>query len=626
MGLTNRFRFELEDEDGQTRDCTPYNPDVIITGDRRESRFNWSYLLTDPIVLKGDDFAWIYALEQNAPLDPSEATRCGGVAFRIYETCNGDENLRFEYFANLNEAEFFPDDCYAKLKLQPVDAFSCIYRNWEEEVDVLDLVGTKYTIPGLIGYLELETCNPSPYVNLDESYLPSIEDSCLSDPAEGWVLLQHYWVTSSIASVGPPILYNGEAATIWVRERVDDSPSNPPGDGWIDIGGDSWVRKPEVYYYKDVTYYYNLAPLNTFVKYIEKWGKVVGASPNVVVDELDEYSFELNVPAAPIPTAGVEYSNGLLLEDVLQALLDVGCSLTVKSNFFRIDPDDPFPADEPYPTAAAGFDKIILWQLSDVVRYDASQDATDLKISLKDFLEDLRNTFNVEWTIEGGTVFRLEHISYFVNQNGENLTVAPWADYTARKNAYNYDSVKIPRVENFQFQIKTTPFFNGNPIVYTWNCASSEVKDRNYAARNFLSDLGYLHQVGENAPLVGMFIGAVIESGGGSFDFYFARENDPDGNPRNNGHLSFYQLLPNYWIWDRPQTSGEINGTPTTFETTFRVKRQQALGLPVDCDFLGTWDPTELMQTALGWGEVTDFQIDLGNCLLTIILLHDPNA
>lgn len=625
MGLTNRFRFELEDDDGQTRNCTPYNPDITITGDRRETRFNWSFVIGDPVVFGGDDFAWLYALEQDTPLSPSVASRCGGVAFRIFETCGGVEEARYQFFINLNEAEFFPDECLVRCKLQSVDAFSCIYRNWEEEVDVLDLVATKHTVPGLIGYIERVNCPEETFLEVDKVDLPVLADTCLPD-ANAWTVLQTYWVTFDINGLYP-YTYDGYAITAWVRERVDDSPSQPPGDGWIDIGGDSWVREVERYPATNyLSYFFSVPPTDTISKIIKTF-KIVGADPNIV-EKTPYYTSHVLTwpPEADDPIVNIEYSNGLLLEDVLQELLDVGCAYTLKSNFFRINPDDPLPAGEPYTTAAAGFDKVLLWQLSDVARFNASEDATDLKITLKGLLENLRNAFNVEWTIEG-TVFRLEHISYFANQNGEDLTVAPWAPYTAKRNAYKYDSVKIPRAENFQFQIKTTPFFNGNPILYNWTCASSEVKDRNFAARDFLSDLGYVHQVGDNSPLTGMFIAGVLDAGGfGTYDYYFAREDDPDGMPRNNGHFGFYKLLPNYWKWDRPQTSGTVNGAPMTFESTFRVKRQEAFALPVDCDFLGTWDPTELMQSGLGWGEVADFQISLGNCTLTLILLHEPNV
>lgn len=121
-----------------------------------------------------------------------------------------------------------------------------------------------------------------------------------------------------------------------------------------------------------------------------------------------------------------------------------------------------------------------------------------------------------------------------------------------------------------------------------------------------------------------MFWAAVIEDGGA---YYFAREDDDAGNPRNNGHLSWTKLIPNYWPWDRPQTSGTVNGTSdVAFESTFRSKRQQAIPLLVDCAFLGSWDPTELMQSEIGWGEVDVFEISLARCELTVTLLHEPNT
>jgi hypothetical protein len=624
MGWTNRYRFVLEDDDGNTRDCIPYNKDLLITGDRKSNRFNWSYVIGDPVVFEGADFDWLYTLEQD--LAPGDATRCGGSAFRIYETCGGVETLKYEFFINLNEAEFFPDDCTVVCKLQPVDAFSCIYRHWEDELDVLDLVVTKHKVPGLVGYVERVNCPEETFLEQDPGDLPILADNCLPD-AFAWKVLQTYWVTFDINGFYP-YTYDGYAITAWVRERVDDSATEPPGDGWIDLGGDSWVRELELYPATDyLDYYFSIPPTDTILKIIKTY-KIVGADPNIV-EKTPYYTNHIlgwNVEANdPIPH--LEYSNGMLFVDVLDALVNNGCALTLKSNFFRINPDDPFPAAEPYPTAAAGFDKLMIWQLSDVARPEVSEDATDLKITLRDFLEELRNVFNVDWTIETGGVFRIEHISYFVNQNGEDLTLAPWDQYTRKKNAYRYDSVKIPKAETFSFSFKTTPFFNGLPIIYSWTCASSDLKDKNFVAKLTSTDLGYINQVGDNSPLSGMFIGAMIDGGGfGIYDYYFAREDDGAGNPRNNGHLAFTKLHPNYWKWDRPQTSGQMNGTATAFVSTFRIKRQQEITIPVDCDFLSTWDPNDLVNTFIGWGEIDAFQISLANCTLSIVVIHEPNV
>lgn len=626
MGWTDRMRFQVEDDDGNSRYVTPMNADILISGDRQDSKFNWQYVINDPIILSGDDFDWLWTLENDGR---PPATRCGGVAFRILETCGeDDEAVRYEYVINLNESNWDPDHCVVSCRLNPVDYFSCIYRNWEDEIDVLDEVATKNTVRGLIGYLETQTCGPYTELAQNETEIQDPETACLSDPSEGWALLQNYWVTPSIIGVypGSPYTHDGESASVWVRERVDDSVSSPPGDGWIDIGGDSWVREPEVYYYEDRVYYFQVDPQDTAVKYHVKLGKVVGANATMQVDELDESSFELNPPTTPILANPILYSNGLLLDDVLEALLENSCPLTfsIKSNFFRIDPDVSFPVDEPYPTAEAGFDKLMIWQLSDIVRPEVSDDATDLKITLKSLLELLKKTFNVDWTIEdAGATFRIEHISYFINANGEDLTTS-YPDQVTKRNAYSYDSVKIPKSETFKFAFETTPFFNGSPILYPNICASKDVKDENYTVQGVLTDFSFCHQNGEITSLKGMFWAAVIEDGGA---YYFAREDDDAGNPRNNGHLSWTKLIPNYWPWDRPQTSGTVNGTSdVAFESTFRSKRQQAIPLLVDCAFLGSWDPTELMQSGIGWGEVDVFEISLARCELTVTLLHEPNT
>lgn len=629
MSFFNWHRFELEDNDGNTIEPVPKNADLFITGNRSDSRFNWRNELTDPVIFEGDDFNWLYALETNNGI--GDATRCGGVAFRIYVTCGGSETLTYQFFINLNESEWDPDNCTVACKVEPVDAYSCIFRFWEDEIDVLDLVSAKYEVPGLIGYLETETCGPYTISGVSQDALPLEETACLTVPGDGWVVLQKYWLTTTPYGAPPPgpgITLDGLSATVWVRERVDNSVSSPPGDGWVDIGGDSWVREPEVYYYRDKKVYYPepITP-NTYVKYWQTFGRVVGGSFQDEILELNIYSFNLDdIPADPYPPEGIVYPNAMTLEDVLLELVDYGCagSKTLKSNFFRINEDSPFPSTPPYDTVETAFDQILIWQLSDVVRPLVSESATDLKISLKSFLEELQNIFNVGWTIEG-SVFRLEHISYFINSNGTDLT-ATYSQFVERQNGYRYDSIKIPKEEKFKMAFKTTPFFDGSPITYPFQCASNEVKDVQRIAKLSTVDLGYLHKQGDDAQLTGMFLGAVVQAGGfGVYDFYFTRADDANGDPRINGELALYYLLPNYWKWDRPQGEGTINGVLETFVTTFRAKRQVELTVPVSCSFLQLFDPTELVKTGIGWGEIDGYKISLADCAITFDLLHEEN-
>jgi len=625
MTWFSKYRFVLEDDDGNTRTVEPIIDDLSVSGEKTE-KFNGEVKLADKVVFEKEDFEWIYARETQTV--GGDQTRCGGLAFRVYLTCGGVETLKWQFFINMNECQWQPDQCRVTCQPQPVSEFTCVFRNWETELDVLDLVATKYEVPGLVGYLETETCGPNASLGTLHVDLPLTDSSCLADPADGWVILQNYWVSATIVDSTPgSIEYTGEYCTIWVRERVDDSPSEPPGDGWIDIGGDSWVREPEIYYYQDGPYYYNLPPLNTYIKYWVKFGKVVGASAAVTAEELNETSFELNPPAVPIESQAIVYSNGMLLDDVLEALVTDACPLlTIKSNFFQINADDPLPTDEPYPTAAAGFDKLMVWQASDVVRPGVSGDATDLKITLKRFLESLRNVFNVAWTIESG-VFRVEHVSYFVNIEGSDFTLSPYDEYIEKKNGYSYISYKFPKVELFGYAFPTTPFFKGQPITYTFRCSDRSKPEQSWVDSLASADLGYLHQAGEDVPLTGLFFGAVLDGSGfeavNAAPYYFAREDDDDGNPRTNGHLAFTRLLPNYWKWDRPKTPGIMNGVETDFETTLRLKKQEDLEIPVDCAFMDTFDPNDLVQTEMGWGEVQAWTYSAKKCLLTLTIVHE---
>jgi hypothetical protein len=617
------FRFELMDDDGNTRDVVPKNRSLDLEGDRKESRWNWEYNFADKLVFTGADFDWIYARERETV--GGDQTRCGGLSLSVYQTCLGEELLRWQFFINLNTCFFDPDGCNVSCKTYPVNSYVCIYRNWENELDVLDLVGTKYNIPGLVGYLERFNCAEEYVTNIDPDDLPVLGVSGLSDPSEEWVLLQTYWATEGINGLYP-YTYDGYVLTSWVRERIDNSVSSPPGDGWVSIGGDSWVRKPHIYESQDYFEYFYPPDPPVYLKW-KRINRVVGATPEI--PELSPYSTThiLDHPDGSDDLIQVNfYKNAMLLDDVLAALLEDACpgTFTIKSNFFRINGDGEL-TDEPYPTAEAGFDKIMIWQLSEIATPQYSDRATDLKITLKKLLESLRNVFNVDWTIEG-TVFRLEHISYFANLEGEDLTFDPYDRYIRKRNKYEYLTVKLPKVELFGFAFPVTPFFNGLPIIYPYGCSDREAPEKSWPAQLVSTDIGYIHQVGENSPIAGMFFGAVIGSGGftGGYaaDYYFAREDDDDGNPRINGHLAYTKLHPNYWKWDRPKTPGNMNGAETPFETTFRSKAQEPILLPVGCEFINAFDPTKLLKTQIGWGEIDKLTISLLNCTLLVRLVH----
>lgn len=618
MGWLSKYRFVAEDDDGNTRDLVPVVEDFLLSGENSE-KFIWQTKIPGVLKFVKEDFTWLYARETEAV--GGDQTRCGGIAIRVYVTCSGVELLRWQFFVNLNECEWDPVACQVLVNTQPTDAYSYIFRNWEKEFDVLDMVATKHDVPGLVGYLEIETCGPTSTIAVSHDDLP-YTNTCLANPAEAWVILQHYWLTTAITDPTPgSITYDGEYCTIWVRERVDDSPTTPPGDGWIDIGGDSWVREPEVYYYQDGPYYYALPPFNTYVKYWVKLGRVVGASAAVVADELTDSSFELAPPSDPIPTSATIYKNGMTLEDVIVALLDEvsGGIYTIKSNFFRINPDSPLPVTEPYPTAEAGFDAIMVWQTSDIVRPYATAQATDLKLSLKGLLEEMRKVFNTSWAMEG-SIFRIEHVSYFDNEEGEDFTADPYLTYIDKKNRYMYESLAMPVKEVFGWAFQVSPFFNGLPILYPFSCASGEKKEDNFTAAMTSADLAYIHRVGDEAPLSGLFFGAMLESGG---TYYFAREADGGGSIRNNGHLAFTKLHPNYWLWDRPQSQGQMNGADTVFETRVRLKKQEEISVPVTCEFLfDTFDPNNLIKTQIGWGQVKSWSYSAKKCLLTLQLMQ----
>lgn len=545
--------------------------------------FAYRLLLTSEFTAIGVDYAALEALRA--------ADACDDVEFVLKldgtEVWSGQLNMR--------KARWFPDTCSVKFKPDVEDDYNCLYENWETEKNVLES-GSLRTAETLFGTLDEQTCqfdDAAPVV--EESYAVANVSGCLDDVTT-YIIKQF---TIEDRGLGVPAGERFRHTVTWVSERVITTcsggvPVAPPGNDWTLVLDDCVGTN---------TATYGRPPARIFDGEYSAVSGLLWDNRHIIVAEQQ-----------------ADYNQGVLLEDILQDFAD-DCSLTVKSDFFNINPPGTAPSNAAY-TAAAAVQAIIVYQKSDIKRPNASNAATLASLRLKDMLEILANMFQVYWQIENsGADFRIEHISFFDGGNGDDLTVdQPGA--VAGFNAFTYDIDKLAPQDEFTWMDNTDDEdFRGLPIVYPSSCADPLQEPRQINLNQVFTDLGTVVNDTDNVSDNGLFFMATDLFSG---TYYINRENgELSGEPKLNGHLSWANLHENYHTWGRPLPSGTLNGTPQTFDSYNRSKRQEAVTANYDHTEFFALDFTDKIKSELGWGEIAKAGYSARGCALTIELLHD---
>jgi len=367
--------------------------------------------------------------------------------------------------------------------------------------------------------------------------------------------------------------------TTWKREVVNQ-PTSPPGYGWVNQGGDDWAR-----------------PI-TVVSSVQSIGDLTGSYTAEFLDD----TFEV--------------SNGRTLEAMLeQALSATGCNIDeVRSDFFNRNQDNTNPTNDAYDYAKdveGVMQNVLIFQKSDVVNPDATNDATRLLLSFNDMFTAFKDAFNVYWAIvqDGGdTVLRIEHETYFTGSAGLDLTTLDGGKYIRGLNRFETDG-EIPPFERFAYQEAYNEAFNPRRIEY--GCPNGSEIDHQLTQMN--GDFGGLYD-NADAGLQGfVFVCAYPISG----DDYLIDNIDGIAN----GAMQWKHLINNLWVFGRySMTATSTAGGTFAVQTLKKRKAQAAIKIPFCC---GNFEPTETNQTLLGAGQVKSAEQDTQTGLLTLNLLHE---
>ena len=553
------------------------------------------------LLLTGDDFEYLNDIQAGA-------NKCDPITLTVELECGGTDTMVFTGVFRTSDCDFDLDDCTATIKPFANDDYVELYENWETEYNILSGT-TRTTVRQIYGDLETDTCFDLAFVGSPSTLPPWEElDSCLSSPGDGWVLLR---TLIRFEDPGPDIV-----ASTWVREKVTGEVPEPPGGGWIDLGGGDWAREPDL----TEEYTIKIDTFNGTEGEFDAYFGVVGAdiivaSSGIEISDAEDNGYEELATGADegdLYYKKAVYDNGVLLEELLDHMMPISGG-SIVSDFFSINGDATAPSNDSYTDAAANLVNLVFHQIADVSNWDAFQNTTKGIMTFKFLLEYLKKKFDVRWTVTG-TVIRVEHISYFENAQGLDLTSSAYEAWIEKTNKFSHKAPPV-RYEYFKgMESPVTDYFEGLNIEYT-NCTGEDFETNDFNIPDFMHDLGYTQGNADDIQTKGFFVFATEERSGS----YYAIFN----NGYANGKLSTTYVHDKHWRWRREQAQGYLNGVLETFETY----KPDMIQIPLivqfaNCSALVNYDPALEMKTGLGWGEVQQVSISLKNCSMNLSLRH----
>ncbi len=502
----------------------------------------------------------------------------------IEHFCAGEWSEFFSGRIVITEGKYDLDKCEAQFKVFPNDIYECARKSFSEQTNWLNY-GTAKTLNALYGTIETEVCNFEGATFIPNVQLLFLRD-CWSggtedvqfdptpDPAEAWRPVAHVQVFSGVG------LSEVDIQTTWKRETVTQ-PSQPPGSGWISLGSDVWVR-----------------PVS-FTSTTQAFTETTATFEAEFIDE------------------DFEVSNGHLLADMIEGAVDAsGCGIDeVVSNFFGINPDDTNPTNDAYDWAKdveGVYQSVLMYQKSDIVNEDATNDATYLPLSLNDVIADCLSKWGeVYWaivTVGSDIVLRIEHISYFEGSAGIDLTTLDGGKHIRGLNRFEVEG-EIPAHERLAYQESFNEDFL--PQLIRYDCANgSEIdKQQSQMCADFA---GLLNN--DTAGLQGFVTVSAYLISGSSYLL------DNYGGILN-GAFAWKEVINRLWVFNRySMAATSTAGGTFTVQTVRKRKAQAPIQIPFCCE---AFEPSETVETALGLGSVKTAEHDTEAGILTLNLLHE---
>ena len=573
--LFDRLRFELEYPSGTWTTIVPTVDDVVLSKSREKGKFLYRLNLETELLLRKAAWDYISEIETDA--------HCSEINIRL--SC-GAQTI-YEGSVKLNDASFDFSNCSATIEANTDDDYSCIERGLKTEINIIP---GDQTLKFFIGEIERQDCIETHVTGLNPPVYSGIDD-CLSE-ADGWQIEENIYQNVTPSGPGVVAPFEADQETTWFRLTVD-SATQPPGIGWTNIGGTTWVRPLVIVVDEDQT----TSPPPEEAFWYQYWKPAFGNNESI--------------------------DNGVRLDDLLQTFLnEIGCTLTIVSDFLGINPDFTAPSNDAYTAAYEKMQDVLIFQKSDVKRGDASNNATSGKMTLDELFTFLANGPKVFPSIVNGSL-RLEHISYYEEKPiSLDLTTAPYMRWMKRSRKYSYTNDDNPRFEKFSaMETTNNARFDGVPIEYGVECSSKDNDTVQHSLGRFVTDISSVITTPDSFSDDGFVVVNAIEFEG---ELYIDSEMSAlfPADEVLNGHLSFPNLHDKYWRNYAYQASGLLNGVTIDFDSVRPSKRGVPITIPGWCcaDFLN-FDPASLVRTPIGDGEIEKitYSVKTGNVVFELI-------
>lgn len=586
----------------------PLNDDFVFALEEKDKKENLRLNLNTTLIFTGDDYQYLQeavALNQCPEIDVI-------IKYRFQEVWRG--------FLNPRKGTYNQDICRVEIKPTPKDAQYCIDKILDKEVNV---ISQNVSYPAYFAFpnsvFNLQSCELGEFDNVtitNEGLIYNVNDQpdfsvCGLGAESGW---SKFIETVLILQVNPNKTFRVRLTITYSREELtlDCNQGQTPAT------------------FLDFTLLTNNCNINNTAVYsrpaITRLKEVTGEL--ITSDEVD--------PFAPLPVDKVlqvkfyeylgvdelgnrqQYFRARLFKDVLNSLVNE-CNLTIVSNFFNINRDNTNPDNDVYERAQIEAYNLLIWQKSDIKRPNSFQGATIGNLTLKQALE-IVGVFNCSYKVEPGNILRIEHISYFEGEEteGEDMTVS----YPARvnnRNTYSYDDNELVKYDKFTWMDTVQDRdFKGLDIEYLNDCSENT---RSYAFGRVTTSISEIIDNANNFTDDGYVLASAVLIDG---DYIVVSDRGKITNePKLNAPLSLANLHYNYWRYDRPFESGNMNGEETQFITTKKTKRQGIINLPINPDDFFSYNFRNLIKTGLGWGIPSNITYSASSCLASFNILHN---
>lgn len=532
--------------------------------------------------------AWDYIKQQT---DVSIDTQ---ISVQIQQFASGTwKDVFVGYFTRIN-CKFFLDTCRVECEVQRLD--NCLLKNREKEVNILEtpdpidlqyepVFGLEFMIvnnaSGIICNISLPEWGTPYSLTADTNVLP-FEYRCLyaryvvkilcvagfpqePPPAQtAWSLLSDDCATDGTCTFWREAKYPEVSVTLYAYGAAD--PAQPIGCNYrcVDMGVEQQGVFPAIFNVRYCVCYEN------FYQYLR---------------------------------------NGRYLQNVVAYMLGEICPDYELQSELLTNSTNPVTGD-PNP-----LENLIIFQKSDIVVGSPSEFARVGMLSLKDLFSDMSTMLNAAWYVdEINQKLVFEHISDVVDMTvGIDLTTYQGGIWANKKNTYSYDESEIPQRELYKFPNPTlTLDFTGYPIEYDID----KVNDKDIENRLQRIETEIVRIFGnENEGLDGFVL---VSEASVLQDDFFDTDGAISGYFIPNAPLSWGNLHRDYHSYYRRYPTGTLNNTPTTFDSTQPVQRQERVRFNW-CDF-NDFNPLQRIRTHLGDGVVQSAKYNLQQRTLSCTL------